>query len=149
MDSVERKLPFIQQYSYRIFIDSFDCKQDLLDSIGLKYLQTKNGKYLTALEIIHQKAGEKVEDLFTNIMQRFCEHDFTGLVQDLAVAKGAYYNLERELVATMNMIVDGRPLKQKYMGVLNVQITKAHEKKDYGAIYYWEKIKKRIDEEKY
>ena len=149
MDSVERKLPFIQQYTYRIFIDSFDCKQDLLDSIGLKYLQTKNGKYLTALEIIHQKAGEKVEDLFTNIMQRFCEHDFTGLVQDLAVAKGAYYNLERELVATMNMIVDGHPLKQKYMGVLNVQITKAHEKKDYSAIYYWEKIKKRIDEEKY
>lgn len=149
MDSVEAKLSFIQQNANRIFIDSFDCRQNLLDSIGSKYLQTKDRKYLTALEVVHQKAGEKVENLYTDILKRFCENDFTGFAGELFLTKGVYYNLEKELIAAMNMLVDGRPLKYKYMGMLNVQITKAQDKKDYSAISFWQKLKKKIEEEKY
>ncbi|MCX6198127.1 MAG: hypothetical protein NTY88_02745 [Bacteroidetes bacterium] len=149
MDSVEVKLPFIQQNAYRIFVDTFDCRQMLLDKIGILYLKTGDKKYLTALETIHQRAGEKVENLYTDIIKRFCEKDFTAFARELFVARGQYYNLERELIATMNMLVDGRSLKLKYMGALNVQIDKARDKKDYNAISFWEKLKKRIEDEKY
>ena len=149
MDSVEARLPFIQQNAYRIFTDTFDCRQMLLDNIGAMYVKTGDKKYLTALENIHQRAGEKVENFYTDIIKRFCEKDFTAFARELFVARGQYYNLERELIATMNMLVDGRSLKLKYMGALNVQIDKARDKKDYNAISFWEKLKKRIEDEKY
>ena len=149
MDSVEARLPFIQQYAYRIFADTFDCRQMLLDNIGSGYLKTGDKKYLTALEFIHQRAGDKVENFYTDIIKRFCEKDFTAFARELYLARGQYYNLERELIATMNMLVDGRSLKLKYIGALNVQIDKARDKKDYNAISFWEKLKKKIEDEKY
>lgn len=149
MDSVEVKLPFIQQNAYRIFADTFDCRQMLLDNIGNLYLKTGDKKYLTSLETIHQRAGEKVENFYTDIIKRFCEKDFTAFAHELLLARGQYYNLERELIATMNMLVDGRSLKLKYMGALNVQIDKARDKNDKGSLLFWEKLKKRIEDEKY
>ncbi len=150
MDSVEINLPFIQQNASRIFLDdTLGCRQMLLDNIGRLYTKTGDKKYLTALEIIHQRAGDKVENLYTDIIKRFCEKDFTAFARELYAAKGQYYSLERELIATVNMLVDGRSLKLKYMGALNVQIDKARDKKDYNAISFWEKLKKRIEDEKY
>lgn len=149
MDSVEARIPFIQQNAYRIFADTFDCRQMLLDNIGALYIKTGDKKYLTTLEVIQQRAGDKVENFYTDIIKRFCEKDFTAFARELYLAKGGYYNLERELIATMNMLVDDRLLKLKYMGTLNVQIDKARDKKDYNAISFWEKLKKKIEDEKY
>ena len=147
-DSVEIKLTFIQQNALRIFKDTSDCKQNVLDNIGALYVQTGDKKYLAALENIHQRAGEKVENLYTDIIKRFCEKDFIAFASDLFLAKGQYFNLEKELIETMNMIVGTQPLKQKYLGVLNAQIEKVREEKDNSAIVYWEKLKKRIENDK-
>ncbi len=150
MDSVEAHLPFIQQNAYRIFLDdTLGCRQMLLDNIGVLYVKTGDKKYLTTLEVIHQRASDKVENFYTDIIKRFCEKDFTAFARELYLARGQYYNLERELIATMNMLVDGRSLKLKYMGALNVQIDKARDKKDYNATSFWEKLKKKIEDEKY
>lgn len=148
MDSVEEKLPFVQQNALKIFNDTFDCRQALLDSIGSKYLQTRDKKYLGALETIHQRAGDKAENFYTDIIKRFCEKDFIAFANDLFLAKGLYFSLENELVTTMNMIVGSRPLKDKYGGLLKIQIEKVRDKKDNSAIVFWEKLKKRIDNDK-
>lgn len=149
LDSVDKHLVFIQQNTYRIFQDTFDCRQSLLDSIAVKYLRSKDKKYLDALSNIRNYGGERVENLYTDIMKRMAEKDFTGFINDLYLAKGKYASLEKELIATMNMMIDGRPYKQKYMGILNVQITKATDAKDKYKLYYLEKLKTKIEEEKY
>lgn len=149
MDSIDKNLAFIRLNAPRIFIDSFDCRQDLLDSIGIKYLQTRKPLYLDALAAIRQNPAAKVEELYTDVITRFMQDDFGGFIDQLYTAKGKYLSLEKELIAAMNMIVDGRPLKKKYMGQLNVEIEKAKDKKDKYKQAYLEKLKLKIEEEKY
>ncbi len=149
MDSVEKRLDFIRLNASRIFTDSVDCKQTLLDSIAVHYLQSKDKKYLDALSSIRQNPNAKVENNYTDIIKRFIENDFSGFIKQIYLAKGKYYVLEKELIGTMNMIVDGRPYKQKYMGLLNVEISIAKDKKDTYYQSFLEKLKVKIEEEKY
>lgn len=148
MDSVDKHLDFIQRNAHRIFADTFDCRQALLDSIALKYIKTNQTKYLDLLSAIRQNPNAKVEDLYTDVLKRFIEYDFTGLISQFYLGRGKYQPLEKEMIATMNMIVDGRPFKQKYMGLLNVEIEKAKDKKDKYKQNYLEKLKVKIEEEK-
>lgn len=149
MDSVEKRLEFIRLNASRIFTDSVDCKQTLLDSIAVHYVQSKDKKYLDALSSIRQNPNAKVENNYTDIIKRFIENDFSGFIKQIYLAKGKYYVLEKELIGTMNMIVDGRPYKQKYMGLLNVEISIAKDKKDTYYQSFLEKLKVKIEEEKY
>ena len=149
LDSVDKHLDFIRQNASRIFTDTVDCKQTLLDSIAQRYTGTKNSKYLEALSAIRQNPNAKVEDLYTDIVKRFIEKDFEGFLDQLYLAKGRLLPLQNELIGAMNMIVDGRPLKQKYMGNLDALIEKAKEEKDKFKEYYLEKLKVKIEEEKY
>lgn len=147
-DSVDRHLDFIKLNSSRIFKDSSDCRQSLIDSIGDRYLRTRQTMYLDVLASIRQNPAAKAEDLYTDIITRFIEDDFSGFVDQLAKGKGKYLSLEKELVAAMNMIVNGRPLRQKYMGELNLDIEMAKDKKDKYKQAYLEKLKQKIEEEK-
>lgn len=149
-DSVDKHLDFIRLNASRIFIDSFDCKQMLFDSIGALYLSTSEKKYLDALTYIrNSSAASKVENLYTDVIRRFIQADFTDFLNQLYMGKGKYLALEKELVAAMNMIVDGRPYKQKYMGLLNVAIGKANDQKDLPRAAYLNKLKTKIEEDKY
>lgn len=148
MDSVEKHLDFIRLNASRIFIDSFDCKQKLFDSIAEAYVRSKDKKYLDALTYMRtSSASEKVENLYTDVIRRLVQNDFSDLLDKLYLAKGKYLSLEKELVVTMNMIIDGRPYKQKYMGLLNVEISKAKDKKDTYKTAYLEKLKTKIEED--
>ena len=151
MDSIDARLDFIRINAARIFTDTFDCRQTLMDSIGARYIATKNNRYLDVLAAIHQNpaASEKVENLYIDPIKRFMEDDFAGFVNRLYLARGRYAPLEKELIATLNMIVDGRPYKLKYMGLLNVEIGKAKDAGDKSKQNYLEKLKLRIEEEKY
>lgn len=149
IDSLDKHLAFIPLNTSRIFVDSFDCRQTLLDSIASKYLRTHEQKYLEALSAIRVNGAERVEDLYTDIIARFAEKDFTGFVNDLYLAKGKYLPLEKELVATLNMMINGKPYKNKFMAVLQGQITKANEAKDKYKISYLEKLKQKIELDKY
>jgi hypothetical protein len=149
MDSVDVHLDFIKQNAARVFADTLDCKETLLDSIAQRYTDTKSTKYLEALSAIRQNPNAKVEDLYTDIVKRFIENDFAGFLDRLYLAKGKFLPLQNELIAAMNMIVDGRPLKQKYLARLNAAIEKAKGEKDKYKEYYLEKLKIKIDEEKY
>ncbi|MBP7389813.1 MAG: hypothetical protein KA841_05375 [Chitinophagales bacterium] len=149
MDSIDKHLEFIKKNTQRIFVDTFDCRQTLLDSIAIHYTNSKNKKYLDALNYIRVYGDAKVEDLYTDIVKRFCEADFAGFLNELYVSKGQLQSLEKELITTMNMIIDGRSLKQKYIGQMNVEIAKAKDKKDTARLYYLEKLKVKIDEERY
>ncbi len=149
LDSVEKRLDYIRMNASRVFTDTADCKQTLLDTIARRYISTKENKYLDALAGIRQNPNAKVEELYTDIIKRFVEDDFTGFIGKIYQAGGKYLPLEKELIATLNMIVDSRPLKQKYMGLLNVEIGKAKDTKDKYRQYYLEKLKLRIEEEKY
>ncbi|MFN8285491.1 MAG: hypothetical protein U0V74_02000 [Chitinophagales bacterium] len=149
MDSVDKNLEFIRLNASRIFTDSVDCKQTLLDSIAIHYTQSKDKKYLDVLSSIRQNPNAKVENNYTDIIKRFIENDFSGFIKQLYLSKGKYYVLEKELIGTMNMIVDGRPYKQKYMGLLNVDISIAKDKKDTYYQSFLEKLKVKIEEEKY
>ena len=149
MDSVDAKLSFIQLNASRIFTDTVECKQNVLDNISALYIKTKDKKYLDALSAIRQNPNAKVEELYTDIIKRFAENNFEGFINDVYLAKGKYVALEKELVTTMNMIVGTKPLKQKYMGLLNVEIQKAKDKKDSYKAYYLEKLKTKIEDEKY
>lgn len=149
MDSVDKHLDFIKVNAGRVFVDSFDCKQTLLDSIANRYVKTKNVKYLDALSVIRQNPNARVEDLYTDIIKRIIENDFGGFIQQLYLAKGRLAPLQNELIATLNMIVGTQPLKQKYYGQLNVEMIKAKEAKDKYKEYYLDKLKLKIDEEKY
>lgn len=144
-DSAGQRLAFIQTYAYRIFSDTAECKQTLLDSIGALYITTNDKKYLTALETIHQRAAKGVEGLYTDLIKRFCEKDFAGFCHALYAAEGKYRHLEDELVETMNMIVGSQQYKQKYLGQLNVQVLSAKEKNDSRSKTFWEKLKQRIE----
>ncbi|MES2621741.1 MAG: hypothetical protein V4615_12900 [Bacteroidota bacterium] len=150
MDSAEKHLEFIKLNASRIFIDTFDCRQMLLDSIGAHYSRTKDKKYLDALTYIrNSSASAKVENLYTDVIRKFVQTDFTDLLNQLYTGKGKYMALEKELIAAMNMIVDGRPFKNKYMGLLNVEISKAKDKKDLARLSYLEKLKTKIENDEY
>ena len=149
MDSVDKHLDFIVKNAGRVFTDSFDCRQTLLDSIAIRYVDTKDTKYLYVLSNIRTIANLKVENLYTDIVKRFVENDFAGFIEQLYVSKGRLLPLQNELIAAMNMIINGRPLKQKYMGLLNVEIEKAKDSKDKYKQAYLEKLKLKIEEEKF
>lgn len=147
-DSVEARLLFIQQNAARIFTDTIDCKENLLDKIADLYIKTKDKKYLSALSVIRQNPAAKVEELYTDIVKRLIEDDFSNLVNDLYLAKGKYGPLEKELVTTLNMILGSKPLKEKYLPLLKIDIEKAKDKKDSYKVYYLDKLKTRIEEDK-
>ena len=149
MDSVESKLSFIQLNATRIFTDTVECKDNVLNNIAALYIKSKDKKYLDALSAIRQNPNAKVEELYTDIIKRFAENDFTGFVNEIYLAKGKYFALEKELVTTMNMIVGTKPLKQKYLGLLNVEIGKAKDKKDSYKTYYLEKLQTKIEDDKH
>lgn len=149
MDSIDKNLTFIQQNTFRVFADTLDCRQTLLDSIAVQYTRSKDKKYLDALNNIRNNGAERVENLFTDIIKRFAEKDFSGFVNELYLSRGKYAALEKELIATMNMMIDGRLYKQKFIGLLNVQIAKAKDGKDKYKLYYLEKLKTKIEEDKY
>jgi hypothetical protein len=151
LDSVDAKLEFIRINAERVFTDTFDCKQMLMDSIGARYLATKNNRYLDVLTAIHQNPGAsaKVENLYIDVIKRFAEDDFPDFINRLYLAKGRYAPLEKELIATLNMIVNGRPYKLKFMGLLNVEIGKAKDAGDKYKLAYLQKLKLRIEEESY
>jgi hypothetical protein len=149
-DSLDKHLEFIKLNASRIFIDTFECRQSLFDSMASRYLRSGDKKYLDVLSYIHSSsAAQKVEGLYTEVLRKLIQTDFLGFLNHLYTGKGKYLPLEKELIATMNMIVDGRPYKQKYMGLLNVEISKAQDKKDTPRSYYLEKLKTNIEEENY
>lgn len=148
LDSVDKRLDFIKANASKIFVDSFDCKETLLDSISMLYIRGKDKKYLDALTTILANPKAEVEGLYTDVVKRFVQNDFGGFLNELYVARGKYQLLEKELVTAMNMIVDGKPLKQKYAGQLNLQISMTKDKKDSAKLYYLEKLKTRIEEDK-
>ena len=149
MDSVDAKLSFIQLNASRIFTDTVECKQNVLDNIAALYIRTKDKRYLNALSAIRQNPNAKVDELYTDIINHFAENDFAGFINEIYLAKGKYFALEKELITTMNMIVGTKPLKQKYLGLLNVEIGKAKDKKDSYKTYFLEKLKTKIEDEKY
>ncbi|MFN8299240.1 MAG: hypothetical protein U0T75_09055 [Chitinophagales bacterium] len=149
MDSVDKHLDFIRINASRIFTDTVDCKQALMDSIGNHYLYTKDKKYLDLLTAIRQNQLAKVENNYTDLIKRFVEDDFDGFVDQLYLARGRYYVLEKEMIATLNMIVDGRPYKNKYLALLGISINLAKTKKDTAKQQFLEKLKTKIEEEKY
>jgi|ERR1043165_662505 hypothetical protein len=149
LDSVEAKLSFIQLNAWRVFTDTADCKEDLLGKIGSLYISSKDKKYLDALSAIRQNQSAKVEELYTDLIKRIIENDFEGFVNNLYLSKGKFLSLEKELVLTMNMIVGAEPLKQKYMGRLNIEIEKATDRKDTYKASYLKKLKTRIEEERH
>jgi hypothetical protein len=148
-DSVEKRLEFIKLSAIKIFNDSADCKQTLLDSIGSKYMRTKDSRYLDALAVIRQTPGAKVSNLYTDLVKRLAENDFQEFINRLYDAKGRYLSLEKELIGAMNMIVNERPLKLKYYGLLNVEIDKAKDANDKLREAYFKKLKLRIANETY
>lgn len=149
-DSVEKRLDFIRLNASRIFLDTADCKQQLFDSIAEQYVRTKDKKYLDALSYLrNSSASNKVEDLFTDVIRKLVQTDFGDFLLQLYLAKGKYLALENELAITMNMIIDGRPLKQKYQGLLNVEISKAKDAKNLGYASYLEKLKVKIEEDRH
>lgn len=147
MDSADARLLFIQQNAARVFVDTFDCRQELLNKIAGLYISTKNKKYLDALAAIRQNPSAKVEELYTDLITRLIENDFTAFVNELYLAKGKYLSLEKELVSTLNMIVGSKPLKQKYLPLLKIEVEKARDKKDSYKVYYLEKLKLKIEED--
>lgn len=149
MDSAETKLSFIQLNAARIFTDTVECKQNLLDNMVSLYIKTNDKKYLDALSAIRQNPSAKVEELYTDVVKRLVENDFAGFINQLYLAKGKYMPLEKELITAMNMIVGTKPLKYKYQGLLNVEIEKAKELKDAYKLSYLQKLKAKIDGEKY
>ena len=149
LDSVEQRLAFIKLNSGRIFVDTFDCKEALLDSIANGFIRTKDTKYLDALTAIGQNPNAKVQGLYTDILKRFVENDFTGFIDELYLARGRYVYLQNEMIGALNIIIDGRPFKRKYLGLLNVEIGKASDSKDKNRELFLEKLKQKIEEEKY
>ena len=147
-DSIDARLVFIQQNAARIFTDTIDCKENLLGKIVDLYIKTKDKKCLSALSVIRQNPAAKVEELYTDIVKRLIEDDFDNLVNEFYLAKGNYAPLEKELVTTLNMILGAKPLKQKYLPLLKIEIEKAKDKKDSYKTYYLEKLKGRIEDDK-
>lgn len=149
LDSVDQRLAFIKQNAARVFTDSADCKETLLDSITGKYVLTKDFKYLDALAVIRQNPAAKADGLFTDVITLIVKDDFIGFADQLYRSKGRLLPLQNELIGAMNIIVDGRPFKQKYMGLLNVEIERTKGDNDKYRLAYLEKLKLKINEEKY
>ena len=149
LDSIEQRLAFIKQNASRIFTDSADCKETLLDSVAIGYIRTKDVKYLDALAAIRQNPAAKADGLFTDVITLIVKDDFIGFADQLYRSKGRLLPLQNELIGAMNMIVDGRPFKQRYMGQLNVEIERTKDSKDKYRQAYFEKLKQKIEEEKY
>lgn len=149
MDSTDKHLTFIQQNVKKVFNDTMDCRQQLLTNVAKLYNETKNKKYLDALLNIRAVGGDLVSGLYPDAVLVIAQNSFGSFLSDLYMARGKYYSLEKELIVCMNMIVEGRPLRQKYMGLLNVEISKAKDKKDTYKTAYLEKLKTKIEEEKY
>lgn len=149
MDSTDKHLLFIQQNAKKVFSDTMDCRQQLLTNVAKLYNETKNKKYLDALLNIRATGGDLVSGLYPDAILVIAQNNFGSFLNDLYTGKGKYYSLEKELIVCMNMIVEGRPLRQKYMGLLNVEISKAKDKKDTYKTAYLEKLKNKIEEEKY
>jgi hypothetical protein len=148
-DSVEKRLAFIVPNAGRIFVDSFECREALLDSIASCYERTKDTKYLMALAYIRQNPRANAGELYTDIIKHLVEYDFMNFVDQLYLTKGALLSLQNELIATMNIIIDGRPFKQKYMGRLSVEIEQAKDANDKNREQFLEKLKLKINEEQY
>ena len=149
VDSVESKLIFIQNNSSKIFTDTAECKQAILNHVVSLYISTKNKKYLNALTAIRLNPAAKVSDLYADVIIRLVQNDFTDFIQKLYLGKGKYAILEKELIFAMNMIVGNQPLKQKYFGTLNESIKKAAENKKTDELAYLKKLKVKIESEKH
>lgn len=148
-DSVKGRLVFIRQNAARIFTDTADCKDILLDSIAAGFINSKDIKYLDALTVISQNTYAKTDGLFTDAVNMLAKDDFTGFVEQLYLARGRLLPLQNELIAALNMIVNGKPLKQKYMLQLTTDIEKAKGSKDKYRESFLEKLKLKIAEEQY
>jgi len=148
MDSVDKHLDFVRVNAARVFIDTFECKDNLLKKITQRYIDTKDIRFLSTLSSIRQSQQAKVEEYYTELMQMLVATDFAGLLNQLYLARGKFYPLEKELIAAMNMMVDGRLLKVKYYGLLNLEIEKANAAKDSTKAAWLNKLKLRIDNEK-
>jgi hypothetical protein len=149
MDSVEQHLDFIRLNSAKVFTDTFECRQALLNKIADEYIHTHQLKYLETLAAIRQNPNAKAADLFTDVMKKLAENNFSDLLNRLYMAHGKFLLLEKELVAAMNMLVDGRRLEQKYTEALNAEIEKAKQTKDNYKVQYLQKLKLKIQNEKY
>lgn len=149
MDSTDKHLSFVQQNVKKVFNDTMDCRQQLLTNVAKLYNETKNKKYLDALLNIRAVGGDLVSGLYPDAILIIVQNSFSPFLNDLYSSRGKYYNLEKELIVCMNMIVEGRQLRQKYMGLLNVEISKTKDKKDTYKTAYLEKLKTKIEEEKY
>jgi hypothetical protein len=148
-DSVFLKADFIKLNAARIFTDSAECKGVLLDSIAVAYWDSSNLKMLELLSAIRVNPVAKAEMYFTEIVSRFVNKDFEKLLADLYNSKGRATGIEKELISVMNMIIDEKPLKNKYLGRMNVQIEKAKDKKDKYKTDYLTKLKYKIENEQY
>jgi hypothetical protein len=149
MDSVEKRLDFIKYNASRIFTDTIECKQALLDSIAAKYIASNNNRYLDALATIRQNPNAKVADLYTDVIRLIIQNDFPEFINKLYAARGRYISLERELIGALNMIVNGRPLKLKYDGLLNEEIDKSTHAGDKLKEAYFKRLKTKIENENY
>lgn len=148
-DSIDKNLIFIQQNVSRIFTDTAECKQVLFDSVCARYLATQHKKYLDAFVNLRTVGADKVKDYYTDVIKQISEANFSGFIHELYLGRGRYMTLEKELVSTMNMIVDGRLLKTRYLGLINVEISKANDVKDQAKVAFLLKLKSRIELDKY
>jgi|GEM_PF-2962221 hypothetical protein len=148
-DSVDKKLPFIRQNAAMIFTETADCKDLLLDSIAMMFARTRDIRYISVLTIIHKNPLAKTNGLFTDAVMLLAEYDFTWFINQLYLGKGKYQLLQNELIAAMNMIIDGKPLKQKYTGRLNAEIERAKASHDENMEEFLEKLKMRIEGDQY
>ncbi|MCS6935494.1 MAG: hypothetical protein NZM35_10155 [Chitinophagales bacterium] len=147
-DSIQKHLPYIRQQVKRVFHDTINCRQVLLLRIAELYSANRDAKYLDALQYIRVTGDDLVSDLYPDVILAVLQRQFSGFLHDLYAGKGRYYALEKELVICLNMIVEGRPLKQKYLGLFNVEIGKAKDKKDAAKAAYLTKLKTRVEEDK-
>ncbi len=149
MDSVEKNLTFILSHLPKIFVDTFECRQALLENIAAEYNKTKDKKFLDALTRVRQFPNTEVEGFYPDIIKRLIESDFSGFLNQLYTAQGKYLLLEKELIATMNMIIGGKLYKQRWLDMLNLEIEKAVQAKNKAKEVYLQKLKTKIEEEKY
>lgn len=148
-DSARTKAEYIKLNAARIFTDTAECKGRLLDSIAIAYWDSSDIKMLEVLSSIRLNPNAKAEMYFTEIVTRFIQADFEKFAEDLYNSKGRCTGIEKELIGAMNMIYNEKPLKNKYLGRLNVLIEKAKDKKDKYRTDYFTKLKYKIENEQY
>lgn len=148
-DSIDKHLETIRLSPARVFTDSAQCKRELLDSIANKFLTTSDKKYLGVLTSIAQNSKSKIEGEFQDVMKMLVDGSFSKLLDAFYTGRGGYAALEKEVVLLMNTIVGGRPYKQQYLGLLNVEIEKAKDKDDRNKELYLVRFKQRIEDDKF